>query len=237
MRLSLKNYTSQKVTAAFMLLICLFFISGSLFEDLEALQMTITPTSVTLYWTAPGDDDSTGIAYGYDIRYSTTPITDQNWSSATQATGEPTPGPAGNDEEFNVTNLIPNTAYYFAIKTEDESGNWSDLSNVESARTLELGLDIDVPESYQLSQNYPNPFNAATRIEYYVPLASHVTLSIYDILGRTVGTIVDGQKSIGDHDVIWSGLDDGGRPVASGLYFYRLRAGDHNYSRKMMLLK
>jgi len=237
MRQLLTYYNLLKIAAALMLLVCLFFISGSLFKDIKALQNTITPTSITLYWTAPGNDAGTGTAYNYDIRYSTCPITDENWEGATQVIGEPVPGPAGSDEEFNVTDLVSNTTYYFAIKAGDESGNWSGLSNVEPATTLEFGLDIDVPESYQLSQNYPNPFNAATRIEYYVPLPSHVTLSVYDILGRTVETLVDEQKTIGEHDVIWSGLDADGNQVASGLYFYHLRAGEHNYSRKMLLLK
>jgi len=91
--------------------------------------------SVTLTWTAPGDDGNDGTAGSYDIRYSTSTITEANWDAATQATGEPSPQPAGSAESFVVGNLDPSTTYYFAIKAADEVGNWSELSNVVSATT------------------------------------------------------------------------------------------------------
>ena len=89
-----------------------------------------TPNSITLNWTAPGDDDNSGTASQYDIRYSTSTITDANWGSATQATGEPSPSAAGTAESFEVTGLAPSTTYYFAIKAADEVPNWSPLSNI-----------------------------------------------------------------------------------------------------------
>jgi hypothetical protein len=96
-------------------------------------------TSITLGWTSPGDDVSSGTATSYDVRYSTSPITDANWNSATEATGEPAPQVAGSSETFLVTGLSPATTYYFAVKTEDEIPNWSTLSNVVSRSTLLLG--------------------------------------------------------------------------------------------------
>jgi hypothetical protein len=101
-----------------------------------------TSSGVTLTWTAPGDDADTGTASLYDIRYSTSVITSVNWSSATQLTGEPTPSAAGTAESFNVTNLAPNTIYYFAIITADEVPNWSGLSNVAGVTT---GLEQVAP--------------------------------------------------------------------------------------------
>ena len=97
---------------------------------------TATSTSMPLTWTAPGDDSVTGTASTYDIRYSTSTITLANWSSATQATGEPAPKVAGSSESFTVTGLSPNTTYYFAIRTADEVPNWSALSNVVSKATV-----------------------------------------------------------------------------------------------------
>jgi len=91
--------------------------------------------SITLSWTAPGDDGSSGTADQYDIRYSLVPITDANWNSATQVSGEPSPQSAGSNEEFVVTGLNQSTTYYFAIKTADEVPNWSGLSNIPSATT------------------------------------------------------------------------------------------------------
>ncbi len=97
--------------------------------------MSATPTSVTLTWTAPGDDGNIGTASLYDIRYSNSPVDESNWDQATQITGEPSPQAAGSSESFDVTGLDPGTAYYFAIKTADEVSNWSPISNVISKST------------------------------------------------------------------------------------------------------
>jgi len=237
MRKSLDKTSIFRISATVIMAVCLFMISGTMFKDIAAIDTAITPSSVTLYWTAPGDDNNTGTAWVYDIRYSLSPITEENWNQATSVLGEPSPGPAGTHEQFNVTNLASNTTYYFGIKAADESGNWSELSNVEAATTTELGTGTEVPESYELGQNYPNPFNAATRIDYYVPEPAHVKLSVYDLLGRTVDVIVDENKSVGDHYAVWDGLDAGGRNVASGIYFYHLQSGKHKINKKMMLLK
>jgi hypothetical protein len=94
-----------------------------------------TSNSVTLTWTAPGDDGNTGTASTYDIRYSTTTMTDGNWGSASQCSGETAPKVAGSAETFTVTGLSPDTTYYFAMKTADEVPNWSGLSNVPSQKT------------------------------------------------------------------------------------------------------
>jgi chitodextrinase len=91
--------------------------------------------SVTLRWTAPGDDGSVGTAAQYDVRYATGAITAGNWGSATQAANEPAPKVAGSAETFTITNLAANTTYYFAVKAADEATNWSNLSNVVSVTT------------------------------------------------------------------------------------------------------
>ncbi|MCX9085305.1 MAG: MBG domain-containing protein, partial [Candidatus Methanoperedens sp.] len=88
-----------------------------------------TANTITLTWTAPGDDGSSGTATEYDIRYSTSPINDGNWDSATPVTGEPAPGVAGTSESMVVTGLSSSTMYYFAMKTSDEVPNESGISN------------------------------------------------------------------------------------------------------------
>jgi len=98
----------------------------------------------------------------------------------------------------------------------------------------ELGLPADLV----LSQNYPNPFNPSTIVEFSLPEASDVTLEIYNILGQRVKTLIDGQKlQAGKHSVEWRSDDAGENKVSSGVYFYRLRAGDKTATKKMMLLK
>ncbi len=107
-----------------------------------------TTSSITLAWTAPGDDGNTGIATSYDIRYSTSNITSGNWASATQVSGEPAPGSSGSNESFTVTGLSSDTTYYFAIKTNDEVPNQSDLSNVASSTTLSGGGVVYLQSSF-----------------------------------------------------------------------------------------
>ena len=91
--------------------------------------------SVQLNWTAPGDDSLSGTAAQYDLRYSTSVITAANFASATSVTGEPTPGASGASQSYTVTGLQPATTYWFAIKTADDVGNWSIVSNVVSKAT------------------------------------------------------------------------------------------------------
>lgn len=98
-----------------------------------------TTDSIDLDWTAPGDDNSTGTATSYDVRYSTASINEGNWSSATQATGEPSPSVAGSSESMTVSGLSSGTTYYFAIKTSDEIPNTSSISNVPSLATSSGG--------------------------------------------------------------------------------------------------
>ncbi|MBI3305117.1 fibronectin type III domain-containing protein [Candidatus Parcubacteria bacterium] len=95
-----------------------------------------TASSINLSWTAPGDDGTTGTASSYDIRYSTSAITDANWGSATQVSGEPSPLVAGSAQSMTVSGLSASTLYYFAMKTSDEIPYVSALSNVPSLSTL-----------------------------------------------------------------------------------------------------
>ncbi|MEO7868873.1 MAG: FlgD immunoglobulin-like domain containing protein [Candidatus Eisenbacteria bacterium] len=95
----------------------------------------ITDTSVRLLWTAPGDDSLSGTATEYDLRWSTSPLTSQNFASGTRVAGVPAPLPAGASQSFSVTGLAPSTQYWFALKTGDERGNWSGVSNVVSGTT------------------------------------------------------------------------------------------------------
>jgi hypothetical protein len=90
----------------------------------------------------------------------------------------------------------------------------------------------NLPLSYSLSQNYPNPFNAQTTISFALPLPCHVNINIYDILGRRIADLLNEDKDAGRHQVIWNAGD-----VSSGIYFYRIMAGDKSETRKMMLLK
>ncbi|MCP4583503.1 MAG: T9SS type A sorting domain-containing protein, partial [candidate division Zixibacteria bacterium] len=90
----------------------------------------------------------------------------------------------------------------------------------------------NLPNSYGLAQNYPNPFNAQTTIKYNLPKSSQVSVAIYDILGNQIETLVSDNQPAGYHQIIWYAKD-----VSSGIYFYKIQAGDFNRAKKMILLK
>jgi hypothetical protein len=101
-----------------------------------------------------------------------------------------------------------------------------------------VGIPDDaVGEKFGLSQNMPNPFNPKTTIAFSLTTPSDVVLEIFDVAGRKVATLVDERLPAGPYNAEWTGFSDGGERVASGVYFYRLRAGERETSRKMVLLK
>ncbi len=91
--------------------------------------------------------------------------------------------------------------------------------------------------NFILRQNYPNPFNPATAISYQLLAISQVDLLIYNLRGQKVRTLVQARQPAGRYEVKWDGRDDGGRPVPSGVYFYRLQAGGQAATRKMQLIR
>ncbi len=97
--------------------------------------------------------------------------------------------------------------------------------------------DEALPTVYGLRQNSPNPFNPTTSISYSLPEPGYVTLSVYNVLGQNVRDLVSDYMEAGTHTVIWDGQNRLGELVASGVYFYRLKADDFERTRKMMLLK
>ena len=118
-----------------------------------------------------------------------------------------------------------------------DEGNWaSDPMSGYSLGNIVSGVP-DVVTHVELSQARPNPFNPTTEIGYALPVPGHVRLRIFDVSGRMVGTLVDREKPAGRHCASWSGRDDGGRAVASGVYFYQLDAGGKTFRKSMTLLK
>lgn len=94
-----------------------------------------------------------------------------------------------------------------------------------------------LPKAYELSQNYPNPFNPVTEIKFALPEESEVSLIIYNIKGQVVNRLVDERLKPGRYKVTWEGKDSAGNRVASGIYFYRLKAGNYSETKKMIMAK
>lgn len=107
------------------------------------------------------------------------------------------------------------------------------VTSVESKTSQAL-----LPESFVLHQNYPNPFNAETRMQFEIIKAkANVKLTIYDVLGREVITLVEGEFTQGRYSVAWNGRDSKGMSLASGVFFYRLQVGSQTQTKKMLLLR
>jgi hypothetical protein len=105
--------------------------------------------------------------------------------------------------------------------------------------TLVREAEVDrFPTAFELAQNYPNPFNAQTVIRYRLAARGAVQVSVYNLAGQRLLTLVDGERPAGTHTITWDGRDEGGRVLASGVYLYRIE-GEQGFSqmRKMLLLR
>lgn len=102
---------------------------------------------------------------------------------------------------------------------------------------IDWGFGESLPEEFVLEQNYPNPFNPSTTIRFALPAASQVSLKIYNARGQLVRTLVSGNYESGVHEIRWDARNDLGETVSSGMYFYRMQAGNFVESRKMVLLR
>lgn len=129
-----------------------------------------------------------------------------------------------NHYTFVDNSLSPGT-YQYRIKQIDFDGTFKYYSLAE---TIEIGM----PNELELSQNYPNPFNPSTKISWQSPVSSHQILKVFDVLGREVATLVNGFKDAGYHEVEFNAAG-----LLSGVYFYRLQAGDYVETKKMILIR
>ena len=116
------------------------------------------------------------------------------------------------------------------------------LRYFDTVTGVEAHENEERPEVFSLDQNYPNPFNPTTRIRFGLPQKSNVRVTVYNIVGQEVARVHEGEHEAGFHTVIWNGMNNGGVPASSGIYFYKLEATGTNttgitLSRKMILLK
>jgi hypothetical protein len=148
-----------------------------------------------------------------------------------------------NNVFYHETVQISSASYNFPTNAKlrfmcDASGNRDDvyIDEIEwrggTGVTSMAKPSAVLPEKFAVSQNYPNPFNPVTTIDFSLPAASHVEITVFNIMGQKVATLADRHFVAGRHSIRW----DASR-VASGVYFYRVAAGERIETRKMMLLK
>ncbi|HJL77794.1 MAG TPA: T9SS type A sorting domain-containing protein, partial [Candidatus Marinimicrobia bacterium] len=119
--------------------------------------------------------------------------------------------------------------------------NWSASEGHGSPGVINTSLSIQnitiVPDGFMVFNNYPNPFNPTTIISYVLPIDASVTITIHDIMGRKVRTLVNSRQTAGFKTIQWNATNDNRQPVAAGIYIYTVQSGEFRQSRKMLLLK
>ena len=153
---------------------------------------------------------------------------------------------------FNLTNtpILPDTGALFRLPLKLNSVSAidsirvfvsTDTNTATMTTALIQNIKSAIPQTWQLYQNYPNPFNPSTTIQFDVPEEAgrvpRIAVQIFNILGQKVKTIERGNLDAGRYTVVWNGTNEGGSRVASGVYFYRILAGDYVHTMKMVLIK
>ena len=135
--------------------------------------------------------------------------------------------------DFDIEDGI---TYLYRIRSADYSGNLSAYSEVVQLSTLNSN-NANIVDDFILHQNYPNPFNPITSLRYGLPETGLVNITIYDMHGRIVKTLVNGIQTAGFKSVQWNATNDRNEPVSAGLYLCTIQAGEFRQTKKMVLLK
>ncbi len=179
---------------------------------------------------------------------STDKTVDVSGALDTKAGGDLTFTPSSGTHGTEITVSLDATG----LAIGDYTGTITLSSSETFNSTFEIGVDVGVttplsvrnltdedalPTTFALSQNYPNPFNPSTEIAFDLPTRTHVTLTVYNVLGQQVTTLVDKPLAAGSYVADWDGLSSGGAAAASGIYFYRIHTEQFTQTKKMVLLK
>ncbi|MBD3178244.1 MAG: T9SS type A sorting domain-containing protein, partial [Candidatus Latescibacteria bacterium] len=212
-------------------------------------------TNPSLFYDSPADSGysvdniAPGVPLGMAVAYNTGSGNQISWNDSPEPDFQYYRVYRGESEDFEPgpSNLVHETAaaswtdpdhdgsdVYYKVSALDHAGNESDPASPE---TITGDDHLPMPEAFALYQNAPNPFNPSTLIRFDLPHATYVNLRIYNAGGKLVAEIADGIMEAGYREIVWKGQDRSGSRVASGVYFYRLIAGDFSQTRKMVLLR
>ena len=187
--------------------------------------------------------DNTAQVRSQEVRYvgdKTFFLRDDYWRDSQYREGDPVQDYAfGSRDYFKLVAGRPELGRYLSLGKSvivSHGGENYRISEVDTAIEEEEGTSV-IPQALRLEQNYPNPFNSGTTIRFSLPTNGDVELTLYDLAGQKVATLVEGTLKEGAHSVSWDGRDDLGRQRASGLYVYRLRLGNRGEARKLLLLR
>ena len=133
-------------------------------------------------------------------------------------------------EEANGNRLLFSGAGGVALESMFHDRDWTVGSGA-------LDVNDFMVNEFSLSDNYPNPFNPSTNIDFSISSYGEVSLVVFDALGREVSELASGVYSPGNYSVVWTGVDNSGNELSSGMYFYRLNSGEYSKTKKMLFMK
>ncbi|NUM79041.1 T9SS type A sorting domain-containing protein, partial [candidate division KSB1 bacterium] len=145
--------------------------------------------------------------------------------------------PLGGADQHGLQDLNQDGLLDVAATFSEAQGELRWYANPGVTSAVDEKANAETPSVFHLAQNYPNPFNPATMIQYELPQAAQVQLAIYNLLGEKVRTLVDANEPAGIKQVTWDGRDEYGRRMSTGVYVYRLEAGDINITKRLLLMK
>jgi hypothetical protein len=145
-------------------------------------------------------------------------------------------GTVTSDAAGNFTWIGTPTGPHITATVTNTAGNSSEFSQPYLTK-IENEQSLPALTTFKLEQNYPNPFNPGTQINYVLSEAAKVKLTVFNIIGQEICTLIDQVQPVGEHTVWWDGLDDRGRKVSAGIYIYQIKADVFLESRKMIMVK
>lgn len=184
--------------------------------ELSSFTAAIQNKAVVLNWVTATEINN----YGFEVEKSFDKV---NWNKIAFKNGY---GNSNSVKDYTYTDneITKNGIYYYRLKQIDNNGDF-EYSNI-------VEVNVNIPIKFEVSQNYPNPFNPVTNISFNLPEANNVTLYIFNAIGQQIKTINAGYKEAGKHTIEFDGSS-----LNSGVYFYKVEAGNNSMIRKMALIK
>jgi type IX secretion system substrate protein/VCBS repeat protein len=199
------------------------------------LNTQIEGGNLLLTWDMASDIETDSLALTYNIRVGTTPGGEEIISSMSESTNgyrfRPVIGNVNHNTQWSIKNISSGNIYW-SVQTIDNCFKGSVFSSEQSFFVSNLETKSDSPLKYHLSQNYPNPFNPSTTIKYELIRSMNVKIDIFNLIGQRIKTVLNKSMSAGTHEIEFNVND-----LPSGIYFYRIEAGEFKKVKKMLLLK
>ena len=190
---------------------------GALPVELTSFTAKVVGNTIELNWITGTEVNN----YGFEVERSSN-ITLGGWERIGFVEGQ---GNSNSPKEYSFTDSPKGgSKFSYRLKQIDTDGKYA-YSNV-------INIEINLPIEVRLNQNYPNPFNPSTNISYSISKSSRVVLSVYDVLGNLVTTLVNENQEIGSYTINFNAGE-----LSSGIYYYKLQVGDFVAVKKMLLLK